>query len=66
MGVRGLQIHNPQTLAIIDIKGRIVLSKNKIYEKEITLNLKDYQSGIYFIQLSTSKSKTIKKLIIKK
>lgn len=54
-------------LNIFDIKGRLIYFRKNINESENILNLENYKSGIYFIQLITnSGSSIVKKLIIKK
>jgi hypothetical protein len=52
-------------LNMMDLRGRVIFSKNNIEEREYLLNLENYQSGIYFMQLTTDTNTVVKKLIIK-
>ena len=53
-------------LNLIDIRGRIIYTKNNINEKEYILSLENYQDGIYFIQIIKDDTIINKKIILKK
>jgi hypothetical protein len=53
-------------LNMMDLRGRVIFSKNNIEEREYLLNLENYQSSIYFIQLTTDTSNVVKRLILNK
>lgn len=53
-------------LNLTDVRGREIYSKNNIDERQYVLNLENYQSGIYFIQLTRGTSTVVKRLILNK
>ena len=51
-------------VAIIDITGKIVFSKNQVKNNE-TLNLSSLQSGVYFAKISSDNSQKTIKIVLK-
>ena len=63
-----IQLTNTQnaTLEITDATGRVVLlnSLNNIFGKTISVSLKDYAEGVYFVNLRTSKEVLTKRIVL--
>jgi Secretion system C-terminal sorting domain len=59
-----LPSNDSYTLLIIDIQGRIVSKKEGINDAQIQLNLSDWNSGIYFVNLSTKNRVFNSKILI--
>jgi hypothetical protein len=51
-----------QTIRITDMNGRSI-KQVIVKQNEIALNISELSSGVYFIEVNTSKTRSIKKLI---
>ncbi len=50
---------------LIDVRGRVVYNKKNMDEKQFIFNLENFQSGVYFVLLTTNTTTVVKRLIIK-
>ncbi|MBL4709624.1 MAG: T9SS type A sorting domain-containing protein, partial [Flavobacteriales bacterium] len=53
-----------QSIELFNTKGQLVLKQRGINNKNLSLNLEAYVSGIYFIRIISNHSMTTKKVII--
>jgi len=53
----------PASIYLVDLKGQVVLTKT-VSESETTLNVSDFDDGIYFVRIKNEYGIIIKKLII--
>lgn len=61
--IRMLNAPHPGRLEIVDVSGRIVLSKTLTFE-ESEIDIANLTSGIYFVRFPLSGNKTVQKLIV--
>ncbi len=52
-----------QTLRILDINGRVVLELNKEVQSKIDIDLSNYHSGVYFVEVSNERGTVTRKII---
>jgi hypothetical protein len=55
---------NIKTIELIDVQGRILVSK-MVNENQVTLDVSDYAKGIYYVKVNTDKGIKIEKLVKK-
>jgi Leucine-rich repeat (LRR) protein len=55
---------NIKTIELIDVQGRILVSK-MVNENQVTLDVSDYAKGIYYVKVNTDKGSKIEKLVKK-
>ena len=60
--VSGIEFHAGNTISITDLAGRILLKKN-ISSAEMKMDVSDFASGIYFIELKTEKGTSVLKFV---
>ncbi|MFK7950380.1 MAG: Ig-like domain-containing protein [Saprospiraceae bacterium] len=51
-------------ITITDVVGRTVLQQKPFNNQDIQLNLSDLKTGVYYLQLETTKGKVVRKLVI--
>ncbi|MBN2867841.1 MAG: T9SS type A sorting domain-containing protein, partial [Flavobacteriaceae bacterium] len=57
----------PISISVLDITGKEILNKKNLNISDITykIDLNNYSSGVYILNIQTSTTRTIKKLIVK-
>ena len=53
-------------LRLVDMGGRLFWQRKAVREKQLTINVSNYQSGTYLLLIETSKGRLVKKIIINK
>ena len=61
MQVNGTEIN---TIKIVDLQGRVVYNNDNVNEKAFQLNVKDFNTGAYFLTVSTPYGNAQQKIII--
>jgi hypothetical protein len=54
--------HNIKTIELIDVQGRILVSK-MVNENQVTFDVSDYSSGVYYLKITGDGGSTIEKLL---
>ena len=49
---------------VFDVTGKIIINKNKILENTYQLDMSQFSSGLYFINITTNNKTTTKKLLL--
>jgi len=63
--IEGLTEQKVEEMSILSLTGKLVLTKNNIYEQE-GINISQLQSGIYIVRIKAGKQTVSKKLVIPK
>ena len=63
IGVKNKEILT--SFIVYDMKGRIILKREKFNSKQLTINTSEWSSGTYYIKLSTSQKIDVKKIVVK-
>ena len=58
------KINNEITINITDITGQIIIDKRR-FEKFTPINLSDYMTGVYFLNIYSKEKLILTKIIIK-
>ena len=53
-------------LRLVDMGGRLFWQRKAVREKQLTINVSNYQSGTYLLLIETSKGRLVKKITINK
>lgn len=53
-------------LRLVDMEGSLFWQRKEVREKQLTINVSNYQSGTYLLLIETSKGRLVKKIIINK
>ncbi len=54
-----------RSVSLIDIQGRVVLSKNDLNQDYVTITLPDYAEGVYIVKATTQKTQKAQKIQIR-
>ena len=60
-------LNSPFNFNVIDVTGKVILKKQgvKPINKEYQINIEDYATGVYFLQIESGNNKVVKKLVVK-
>jgi rhodanese-related sulfurtransferase len=63
--IQGLTEQEVEEISIMSLTGKLVLTKNNVYEQE-GIDISQFQSGIYIVRIKAGKQTVSKKLVIQK